>query len=236
MAEDRGDGELEQKLQEWVSSAEIPLPAEVQQRVGSRLKASLKPVNPLPPNRALASQFLLVFVSLAAALIAALEKAGFRLMTAGQIGAMGALLAGGGVYFAAQLPKRMVPGSRVAAPWARGLALRLAGGGAAMALLFPWKVPAAFAAEGWPCAVLEVAVARPATAVFFLMAQRGALFASAGLGATLPALAVFLALIADQAQCMFPQAPHLLVWHGGTAAILIATGAMVGRAMERRQR
>lgn len=236
MAEDRGDNELEQKLRAWVSSAEIPLPAEVQQRVGSRLKASLKPVNPLPPNRVLALQFLLVFVSLAAALIAALEKAGFHLMTATQISAMGAVLAGGGIYCAAQLPRLMVPGSRVAAPWARGLALILAGAGAAMALLFPWKVPPAFAAEGWPCAVLEVAIALPATAVFFLMAQRGALFASAGLGATLPALAVFLALMADQAQCMFPQAPHLLVWHGGTAAILIATGAMVGRAMERRQR
>jgi len=60
------------------------------------------------------------------------------------------------------------------------------------------------------------------------------LFASAGLGAALTGLAVFLALIVDQAQCMFPQAPHLLVWHGGIAAGLIAAGALTGRAMERR--
>jgi len=69
--------------------------------------------------------------------------------------------------------------------------------------------------------------------MFWLMARRGALFASAGLGAALTGLAVLLALIVDQAQCMFPQAPHLLVWHGGMAAALIAGGALVGWAKER---
>jgi hypothetical protein len=78
-------------------------------------------------------------------------------------------------------------------------------------------------------------IAVPATVVFWLMARRGALFASAGLGATLTALAVFLALLVDQAQCMFPQAPHLLVWHGGMAAVLITAGGLIGNAMARKR-
>ena len=90
-----------------------------------------------------------------------------------------------------------------------------------IALFFPWQVSHAFVSEGWPCAALEVMIAIPATVIFWLLARRGALFASAGLGAVLTGLAVFLALVPLQVQCMFLQAPHLVVWHAGTTAVLI---------------
>jgi hypothetical protein len=32
---------------------------------------------------------------------------------------------------------------------------------------------------------------------------------------------------------MFQQAPHLLVWHAGTAAILIGLGALIGDCLSR---
>jgi hypothetical protein len=75
---------------------------------------------------------------------------------------------------------------------------------------------------------MELAIAIAATAGFWLLARRGALFASARLGATLTGLAAFLALIPLQTQCMFQQAPHLLVWHGGSALLMVGFGALVG--------
>jgi hypothetical protein len=98
----------------------------------------------------------------------------------------------------------------------------------AIALLFRWRTFRAFVADGWPCAVMELMITVPATLVFWLLARRGALFASAALGAAVTGLAVFLALTPLQFQCMFQQAPHLLVWHGGTVAILVGMGAAIG--------
>lgn len=233
MPEDRA-GELERWLQEWAEAGAIGLREDVLREVSGELKESLKPVKPLPSNGALAAQFLLVFAGCAAGLMAMLDKAGFHTMTARQMAGMAALFASGAVLCAIYLVSRMIPGSRVVAPFAAALAALLAGSAGAMAALFPWRMPHAFASEGWPCAVLELAIAIPAVGVFWLMARRGALFASAGLGATVTGIAVFLALMVDQAQCMFPQAPHLLVWHGGMAALLIGAGASIGRAMERR--
>ena len=232
MRNDLADSELDRRLAAWAEAGEIAVRPEVPRELSGELKKSLRVVKPLPSNSLLVAQFLLVFGACAAALIAVLDKAGFHLMSAAQVGVMAALFAGGGVSFSMQLVRRMVPGSRVFAP--AGLRLLLAGVAVATALLFPWRMPQAFLAEGWPCAILELAIAAPAAAIFWAMAQRGMLFASAGLGAALTALPVFLALLVDQAQCMFPQAPHLLLWHGGMAAGLITTGALTGRAIERR--
>ena len=35
-------------------------------------------------------------------------------------------------------------------------------------LAFPWRILGAFTSEGWRCAVLELAVAAPATVLFWL--------------------------------------------------------------------
>jgi len=139
-----------------------------------------------------------------------------------------AILVTGGILFSFALAWRMVPGSR----WGLSFSLMLALSGlvpiAGIALLFPWRTSSAFVTAGWPCAALELAIATPSAVVYWLIARRGALFVSPGLGATLTGLAVFLALIPVQFQCMFQQAPHLLLWHGGTAGLLIALGALIG--------
>jgi hypothetical protein len=81
---------------------------------------------------------------------------------------------------------------------------------------------------------MELALLVPAAAIFWLLARRGALFATAGLGATLTSVSAFLVLMPIQVQCMFPQAPHLLVWHGGTALLIIGLGALAGHALRGR--
>ncbi len=151
------------------------------------------------------------------------------------MGWMASILAGGGILFAIALAWQMVPGSRRGFPLSLVLALAGIGVIGGIALFFPWQTSHAFVSQGWPCAALEVMIAVPATVIFWLLARRGALFASAGLGAALTGLAVFLALTPLQFQCMFQQAPHLLVWHAGTAVVLIALGALIGESLAHRR-
>jgi hypothetical protein len=229
MQDNPRDAGLERKLEKWAASqSDAELRPEIQRKVRDLLTPSLTPVKPLPSQSRLVLSFLAVFAACAAGLIAVMDKAGLHLMTGSQMGWMGAILAGGGILFSLTLAWRMVPGSRQGLPLSLVLALSGAGVIGGIELLFPWRASHAFVAEGWPCAAMELIVVVPATVVFWLLARRGALFASAGLGAVLTGLAVFLALTPLQIQCMFQQAPHLLVWHAGTAAVLIGLGGLMG--------
>lgn len=71
-------------------------------------------------------------------------------------------------------------------------------------------------------------IAVPAAIIFWLFARRGALFMDTALGAALSGLAVVFALTVLQFQCMFQQAPRLLVWQGVTATALVGLGAVIG--------
>ncbi len=229
MSDNRPDAELERRLETWAAlQPDAELPSEIEAKIARMLRPSLTPVRPLASQRTLVLEFLAVFAACAVGLIAILNKAGFHLMTMVQMSLMAAILAGGGVLFSLTLASGMVPGSRRRLPFSMVITLSGLGVLAGIGLLFPWRIAGSFVSEGWPCAFMEVMIAVPATVVFWLIARRGALFASAGLGAALIGLAVFLALTPLQFQCMFQQAPHLLVWHGGTAVLLIGLGALIG--------
>ena len=235
MPDNPQDHGLERRLQKWASEPPDTEPSrEARRKVQAMLASSLTRVKPIPSQRRLVFTFLVVFTVCAVGLIAILNKAGFHLMTGVQMGLMAAILAGGGILFSFTLAWRMVPGSR----WRLRFSLLLAVSGlvpiAGIALFFPWHTSGAFVSEGWPCAALELAIAIPSATVYWLIARRGALFASPELGASLTALAVFLALIPVQFQCMFQRAPHLLIWHGGTALLLIGLGALIGELVRRR--
>jgi hypothetical protein len=229
--QDRSE-ELELKLEEWAVSEQVELRPEMHGKLRGMLTA---PVKPVPSQGRLVGLFLLTFAACTAGLMAMLGKSGFHMMTAVQMAGMASLLIFGGVLFSIELSGRMVPGSRIVLPLSLTIALSsfaLAGG---MALLFPWRaashmglVSDGFVSEGWPCAVLELAITVPAVAIFWLLARQGALFRSAWSGAALTGLAVFVALTAVQFQCMFPQAAHVLIWHGGTAVVLTTLGALLG--------
>jgi hypothetical protein len=223
--------ELERQLETWAASQpDAELSEEIQRNVQAMLKSSLTPVKPLPSQSRLILTFLVVFAACTAGVTAIMDKTGFHLATRGEIVWMTAILAGGGILFSHALAWRMVPGSRHAFPLPFVLALSGLGVIGGIALLFPWRTSRAFVSEGWPCAVMELTIAVPAAVVFCLLARRGALFGEAGAGAALGGLAVVLALTVLQFQCMFQQAPHLLVWHAGMAAILIGSGALIGAA------
>ena len=80
--------------------------------------------------------------------------------------------------------------------------------------------------------MLELAVSAPAAVLLWLIVRRGAPFRGPRLGAAVAGLSVLLALTVVQSQCMYPQAPHILVWHAG-AVLLIIGGALAGLASRR---
>lgn len=234
MPDNSRDDDLERRVESWAApqgSAEFS--PQIQQKISSMLAPSLIPVKPLPSQLTLVLQFLAMFATCTVGLTLILDKAGFHLMTGVQMTLVTAILFGGGILFSIALAIGMVPGARQRLP---SVVLALAGLGVitAMGLLFPWRTPGPFVSEGWPCAFMEVLIAVPVAGTFSLLARRGALFASPRLGAVLTGLAVFLALIPLQFQCMFQQAPHLLVWHGGTALLLIALSALIGQVLRHR--
>jgi len=228
------EDDLKRRVESWAASpggAEVP--SEIQQKISRMLAPSLTPVKPLPSQPMLVWEFIAVFVACTVGLILILDKAGFHLMTGLQMAVMAAILFSGGVLFSIALATGMVPGARHRFP---SVVLPLSGLGVitAMALLFPWHTSSAFFSDGWPCTFLEILIAIPVAVIFWLLARRGALFASPRLGAVLTSLAVFLALTPLQFQCMFQQAPHLLVWHSGAALLFIALGAWIGHVFRHR--
>jgi hypothetical protein len=213
----------------WAASGRTPeLSEELLDKVSRGLKPSLTPVRPIPRRGALVLLFLALLIVTATALIALLSKQGLMMMTALQIAIMAAILGTGGILFAVSLTAQMVPGTRQSLSTPVLLGLSSLGVIGAFAVLFPWNLPPGFASEGWPCGALELVIAVPSTLVFRALARRGALFSSPALGATMTGLSVFLALIPLQTQCMFLDAPHLLVWHGATGAVVVALGALAG--------
>jgi hypothetical protein len=231
------DVDVERLLNRWAASQPPASPSErTTARIQTELTPALYPVRPLPSQPVLALTFLAVFLACSLVLIAILNKAGFHLMTPPQLAWITGMLAGGAMLFSFAMAADMVPGARQPIPFGLVIALSAFSFIAAITLLFPWRTNAAFVSEGWPCALLELVIAMPVVAAFWLLARRGVLFASPRLGAALTGLAVFLALTPLQFQCMFPQAPHLLVWHAGTATMLVGFGACIGWLLAQRRR
>lgn len=227
--------DLDRRLDQWASAQAAPASSGVENKVREMLGASLRPVKPLPPKWALVVAFANVFLIGAGFLLFFMQDDGFHLMKPWQMVLTTGVFSAAIVLFASYLAASMVPGSRqgVSLKWA--LPLSAVGFAAITAALFPWRIPRAFVAEGWPCALMELEVAALAAVVFLTLARRGAIFPSPGLGAAFGGISAFFALTVQQYQCMFQQAPHLLIWHGGMAALLVAAGALLGAFLEKRR-
>lgn len=235
MQDDTRDLDVERRLEAWAASHfGAGISPELARRVRQAVKPSLTPVKPIPSQSRLFLVLLAAFVAGSAGLIALMSKTGLHLMTPLQSGGISAILAGGGILFATKLSEQMIPGSRPVIPLWGLLSLGAIAVFGGLTTLFPWQTSGSFVVEGWPCAARELAFFIPATAIFWLLARKGALFASAGLGATLTGLAAFLVLIPVQFQCVFQQSPHLVVWHGGTALLMTGLGALLGNLRRRR--
>lgn len=231
---DNESSELDRLLESGASkpAAEEVSPA-MQRSIVDRLTPSLAPVKQLPSQTVLTAQFLAVFAACAVAIATLAGAMGMRFLTGTQITCMALVYGFGAILFSMALASRMVPAAR-----RLPLALVLALSGVALyggfGLLFPVRPSTAFVSDGLACAIMETATALPAAVLFWLLARRGAPFMGAGFGAVVSGLAVFLGLAVVQTRCMFPNVAHLVVWHGGIAAVIVAAGAMIASASRNR--
>jgi hypothetical protein len=226
---DRRD--LDRRLDEWAESySGDSITDGARQRIMKQLSgepASLTPVQPLPSQGILVLRLFAIFVVLSIALTAALYGIGAHLIIGWPMNLMVALFAFGGVAFSLLMAAEMAPGTSVPMGFPVVLAALAVMMAVGFAVAFRWQSSSAFALEGRACALLEAGFTAIAAPAVWGFARRGALFSSARLGAILLGLSVCVALIPLQLQCMSQQAPHLLIWHGGTAALLVLAGAAV---------
>lgn len=228
------NADLDRQLDAW--AAAHPVPLEFGQGIARTLASSLTPVRPIYSPARLAAIFFAIAAAGAAALTPIVGATGIHLMSATQLTAVSAILIAAALLFSLALAHQMIPASLRVLPFSTLLALTSAAVMIATILLFPWTTPRLFIQEGWPCSALEAVIALPASVLFWLLARRGALFPGFATGASIASLSVLPALAVDQFQCMFLQAPHLLVWHLGAAAILISAGALLGEWSKHRAR
>jgi hypothetical protein len=225
----REERDLDKRLEEWTAAKPLPeVPAALVGKIQRELRQSLTPVRPLPGLGARAAVFLAVALVAAGAAVALLGKDGLSMMTRWQAAGTAAVLGAGACCSAFTLAAGMAPGSRRRFSAAAVAGLTVAGLAGVFAAFFPWESQGGFVAEGWPCAALELAIAAPAALVFWMWARRGANFGEAGGFNAIAALSLLVALTPAQTHCMSLEAPHLLVWHLGTAVLAGGVGVLRG--------
>jgi len=190
----------------------------------------------MPAARVLAGQFAAIFAVFAAALIAMTGVTGFRTLRAWQALGIVVILAVGVSLFSLTLAWQIRPGSLQKIPAKLSWAYFGVGFLTGAALLFPWRGAEAFVSRGWPCLLTGSAVAIPGGVLFWLLTRRGVPLSAGAFGGTLGAIAGLLGLTVLQFHCLYQNAAHLLVWHGGILVLSITTGLLVALAIERNGR
>ena len=228
------DAKIDEKIDRLLELAPAPeLSPELHRKISEALTASLQPVKPMPSAGLLAAQFASIFLVFAAALIAMMGVTGFRTLQAWQALGIVAILAVGVSLFSLALAWQIRPGSRQKIPSMLSWAYFGVGFLTGAALLFPWRGAEAFVSRGWPCLLAGSAVAIPGGVLFWLLTRRGVPLSAGAFGGTLGAIAGLLGLTVLQFRCIYQDAAHLLVWHGGVLVLSITAGVLVAVAIER---
>jgi hypothetical protein len=221
-------------LYEWISAevtAAEAAPA-LYGKIRSALQSTLEPVSPLPSTRALATQFLVAFGLFVLPVSGILGFAGFHRMGLVQLIGVTVILAVGAATLSFSLAWQMTPGTLRRFSTSVAVVVLAAGFLGCIGILFPWRAPKAFVAQGWPCSVMGASIAVPAAALFWLLVRRGAPLSRETLGGALGAIAGLLGVTVLQFSCSRQEAIHLLVWHGGVLVLTTLTGILVARAFK----
>jgi Negative regulator of sigma F len=228
------DAKIDEKIDRLLELApSSELSPGLHRKISGALTASLQPVKPMPAARVLAGQFAAIFVVFAAALITMMGVTGFRTLHPWQALGIVAIFAVGVSLFSLTLAWQIRPGSLQKIPAELSWAYFGVGFLTGAALLFPWRGAEAFISRGWPCLLTGSAVAIPGGVLFWLLTRRGVPLSAGAFGGTLGAIAGLLGLTVLQFHCLYQNAAHLLVWHGGILVLSITTGLLVALAIER---
>jgi hypothetical protein len=231
------NAKIDEKIDRLLDLAPAPeLSPDLRRKISGALADSLQPVKPIPSAGVLAGQFAAVFLVFAAALVAVMGVTGFRTLDAWQALGILTILAAAVSLLSLVLAWQIRPGSlrKISAKlsWACFVLGFLTGA----ALLFPWRGAEAFVSRGWPCLLTGSAVAIPGAILFWLLTRRGVPLSARTFGGTLGAIAGLLGVTVLQFRCLYQDAAHLLIWHGGILVLSITVGVLVALLLERRSR
>jgi hypothetical protein len=208
----------------------------IRRKISGALTASLQPVKPMPATRVLAGQVAALFLVFAVALIAMMGVTGFRTLDFWQAFGIVAIPAVGVSLLSLVLAWQIRPGSqqRISAMFAWAcIGMGFLTG---TALLLPWRGAEAFISRGWPCLLAGSAAAVPGGILFWLLAGRGVPLSAAMFGGTLGAIAGLLGVTVLQFRCIYQDAAHILVWHGGILVLSVTASVLVAQAIERNRK
>lgn len=201
-------------------------------RVSDSMRASLRPVRPLPATWVLASVLALICGVVAVAGAMLLKPYGVQKMNALDIGLIFPVL-GVLIWIAAVLcVSEVIPGSRrPVAPWllcASGcLALAIV-----FALLFSDYGTDRFVSQGMKCLTAGLLHALPVAVVSGLILSRGFAVDPVASGLAKGTVAGLAGMTMLELHCPNFEAPHVMVWHIAVLAISGVAGALAARALQ----
>ncbi len=212
-----------QTLRELIAD-EPEVPAKLQGRITREIVGSLRPVSPLPSNRAL----LTLLLSLAAVACAAgawwQGHAGWLELAGWQAAIVFCLLAAGMSLAATLIVRQMVPGARRSVPLALALSATCALLFTAVLLIFPYEQDSDFVLNGMHCWEIGLEYSTVAGALFFFVVRRGAWLNPLALGASTGLFAGLVGFTVLEIFCPYLDRAHIDVWHAGSALTATLTG------------
>lgn len=201
-------------------------------RVLASVLADLKPVKPISAPWVLATAFTAVLMAVLALAVWLTGSAGFFALSGMAKMLMLSIIGVGALLLSFSLAQRMIPGSLQRVPVLQ-VALALAVAFIfVVALMFhdvtDWKT----LAMQRTCLWLGIAAAVVTATLGSLMVRRGAWINRFATAVSIGALSGVSALLVLTVHCPILKATHILVWHGGAAAVAILAAWLVGRRLE----
>ena len=208
-----------------MATAAIPL--ELQKRIEAVICGTLEPVSPLPPNPVLVARLFVLSGACIQFGVWWLGGAGWRALSNGQAATIFSFLTFGMLLLADTASRLMVPGSRqrvcpLLTTFSPLLALLFA-----IFLVLPYKWNPDFVTVGLGCfqrGLLCAAI--PAPLIAFIL-RRSALLSPLWQGAAAGLLSGFTGLTVVEINCPYLDRAHVLVWHCGSALIVMFAGIVI---------
>lgn len=222
-------------LYTWLSEPDpgIAISPQLRERIAHALTSSLPPISPISSPLVRIVQFLCAFAVVAVAAIAILGVPGLLNMNVWQAASFGAILAAGAALLCVSLAWQTAPGSLQRFSARAVIALLGAGFLIASGLLFEWKAPKVFLAQGWHCSATGIAVAALASALLWMLARRGATVRPITLGGTIGAVGGLAGVTVLEFACARHEALHQAVWHGAVLLVSVGVGVLAAYLLDR---
>lgn len=229
------DEDIDDALSDAARDAHV-VQAETLERISDSIKASLRPVRPLPPTWVLAGGLVLICAAVA---LAGAAHAGFYgidkmdlMMRALIFPALFVFVWMVGIGFVHE----MVPGSRRRVTPGALLAIVIGFLVGIFALLYRDHEISAFFSTGIACLLTGVLFAVPTGLLAWLLLRRGFAVNPVSAGTVAGTLAGLGGLAMLELHCPNFQAAHVLVWHIAVLPVSAAAGAFLAWALRGRAR